>query len=109
MVRGAVLLVALSWGSAALAQDIPAPSLWSRSVRPQLDLGRSSFSLPVIDYQAPDGSRKQSRGIIIGRDIAPNATVGVGLFRMRLKSQEGAQVPPAGKSRKVALGVTIRF
>ncbi len=102
------LLLAAALGSPALGQKTPAPSLAQRS-EPDLQLGRGNFSLPVIDYRAADGTWKRGQGIIVGRDIARNATVGIGFFKMKPKSQEGTGAPLAGKSRKVAVGLSLRF
>lgn len=107
MSRGALLIVALTWAGPALAQGsslIPR----SYSVEPELQLGQGNFALPVIEYRAPDGSWKRSNGIIIGHDLAPNASVGVGFFRMKPKFQDPT-IPTAGKSKKVALGFSFRF
>lgn len=107
MVRAALVLVALSWPSASLAQQA-APQLQFRPTEPQLQLNGSNFALPVIDYQAPDGTLKRSHGIIIGRDISPNATVGLGVFKMTPKYSD-PNLPTAVKSRKIAVGFSLRF
>jgi hypothetical protein len=109
--RNALLIMALVSASPALAQEAAEPALHLRSVEPQLDLGRGNLSLPLIDYQAPDGTRKRGKGIIIGRDIAPNASVGIGVFKMKPKYEDpaGSNLPSAGKSTKVSLGFSLRF
>lgn len=76
---------------------------------PQLELSRGRFAIPTVDYRAPDGTWKHGNGIIVGRDISPSTTVGVGFFRMKPKSQEGTSTPLARKSHKVSLGVSVRF
>lgn len=73
-----------------------------------MQLGGNNFALPVIEYRAPDGTWKRSNGIIIGHDVSPNASVGLGFFKMKPKYQDPA-LPPVGKSRKVALGFSMRF
>lgn len=105
--RGALLIVAISWAGPGLAQGSALTS-HSYSVGPELQLAQGNFALPVIEYRAPDGSWKRSNGIIIGHDLAPNASVGVGFFRMKPKFQDPT-TPAAGKSKKVALGVSLRF
>ena len=106
--RRALLIVALLPVSPALAQKASAPALQPYDAEPQLQLGRSNFALPVVEYRAPDGSWKRSNGIVIGHDISPNATVGIGIFTMTPKYRDtGAQ--PVAKSRKVALGFSLRF
>ena len=109
--RGAVLIVALIWPSTALAQNVPNFVPRSYQVEPELKLDGGKFALPIVDYRAPDGTWKRSSGIIIGHDISPNATIGLGFFRMTPKSQEaaGANGPAPGKSKKVSLGFSLRF
>ena len=107
MIRGALLIVGLVSASPAFAQNVGA-SLRSPHVEPQLQLGPENFALPVIEYRAPDGTWKRSNGIIIGHDVAPNASVGLGFFKMKPKYQDPA-LPPVGKSKKVALGFSLRF
>ena len=107
MVRFALPVVALLAASPAIAQNV-APSLRTPHVEPQLHLGRNNFALPVIEYRAPDGTWKRSNGIIVGHDVSPNASVGLGFFKMKPKYQDPS-LPPVGKSRKVALGFSMRF
>ena len=109
MFRGALLMVGLCAASPALAQSLSDPSFRSTSDEPQLQLGPGNFALPVVEYRAPDGTLKVSHGIIIGRDVAPNARVGLGLFKMKPKYDEDSGLPTGKKSRKVALGLSLRF
>ena len=107
----------VAWALLALALAGPPPltlesdsnlTIDSRNAEPRLDLSRK-FALPQADYRAPDGTWKHGNGIIVGRDISPSTTVGVGFFRMKPKSQEGTSTPLARKSHKVSLGVSVRF
>lgn len=106
MVVAALLVMGLA-GAPVLAQasgngfSMPASE-------PQLDLTRK-FALPRADYRAPDGTWKHGDGIIVGRDISPNTTVGLGFFRMKPRSQEGMSSPPTRKSHKVSVGFSTRF
>ena len=105
------VLALLVLGLAAAPAHAP-PSGTAETIansEPQLDLNRGKFSIPTVDYRAPDGTWKHGNGIIVGRDVSPNAMVGVGFFRMKPKFQEGTNSPLARKSHKVALGVSIRF
>lgn len=107
--RRASLLIALFWASPGLAQTASfGPQFEPKLSEPDLQLGRSNFALPLIEYQAPDGTWKRSSGIIVGHEISPNATVGIGFFRMTPKYQDSTAAPQ-GKSRKVSVGVSIRF
>lgn len=110
MVRRAALVMALLWASPGLSQQGLGPSFSSTSSEPQLQLGERKFALPVVDYQAPDGSLKRSHGIIIGHDITPNASVGLGFFKIKPKYQDTTVPSPAGqKSKKMSLGLSLRF
>ena len=111
-VRSGVLLMALFWAPPGLAQQLSfGPSRELGSSEPKLELNGNNFALPVIDYRAPDGTWKRGQGIIIGRDISPNATVGIGFFRIKPKYEDSAtpRLPTAGKSKKVSLGLSLRF
>lgn len=99
-----LLLSLLVWASPAVAQQQVAATV---TAEPRVQIHK--FSLPVVDYRAPDGTWKRGNGIIVGRDVAPNATVGVGFFRMKPKSPEATETPFSGKSKKVAVGLTLKF
>ena len=109
MVRWVVLLTASAWASPALAQSAPGFALRSPHVEPRLHLGPGHFALPVVEYRAPDGTLKISHGIIIGHDVAPNARIGLGLFKMKPKYDEDSGLPTGKKSRKAAVGFSLRF
>jgi hypothetical protein len=110
MARCGLLIVALACASPALAQQHGAASIsHTYQSEPRLELGRTDFALPVVEYRAPDGTLKISQGIVVGRDVAPNARIGLGLFRMKPKYDEDSGLPAGGKSRKVALGLSLRF
>ena len=107
---GLALLVLGLAATPAFAPDTTAgPIIISHPSEPQLQLDHRSFAIPSVDYRAPDGTWKHGNGIIIGRDISPSTTVGIGFFRMRPKSQEVSSSPLARKSHKVSLGLSLRF
>ena len=108
--RVVLLIVALSSASPALAQQ-PEARGFSPLVQsePKLEIGKSDFALPVVEYRAPDGTIKISQGIFIGRDISPNARVGLGLFKVKPKYDEDSGLPTGSRSRKVALGIALKF
>ena len=108
LVRNALLVMALMGTAPAFAQQTVSSSILPQS-EPQLDLGENSFALPVVEYRAPDGTIKISHGIIVGRDISPNARVGLGLFKMKPKYDEDTGLPTGARSKKVALGFSLRF
>lgn len=106
--RGLLLLMTVVWASPALAQPDSRPLLPTTFVEPPLDLGKSSFGLPVTDYRSPVGTLKRSHGLIIGHEIDPNTSIGLGFFKMKPKG-DSPSVPFAEKSKKVALGISLRF
>ena len=105
----ALLVLGLTAAPALAPESSHAPAILSHPSEPQLQLDRGRFALPSVDYRAPDGTWKHGNGIIIGRDISPSTTVGIGFFRMRSKSQEVTNSPLARKSHKVSLGLSLRF
>ena len=109
--RGSLLIAMLLWAAPAVAQDPAFSAFKPQRSEPRLDVGRQNFSLPVVEYQAPDGRWKRSSGIIIGQDISPNATVGLGFFKMKPKYTDPAapNLPSGGKSKKVSVGLSMRF
>ena len=109
MVAWALLALGLAGAPAFVPGADPTLTIDSRTAEPQLDLARCKFALTSADYRAPDGTWKHGDGIIVGRDISPTTTVGIGFFRMKPRSQEGMASPPAGKSHKVSLGFSLRF
>jgi hypothetical protein len=106
-----LLLIGLTCSSGAFAQEPLGLINRLTHSEPQLELGRNSFALPIIEYRAPDGTWKRGQGIIIGRDIAKNATVGIGFFKMKPRYEDptATTTPTGGKSKKVSLGFSMRF
>ena len=106
------LLMLAALGSSAVSAAPPEGSLALNPPRmePQLNLGANQFALPIVDYKTPTGTWKRGKGIIIGREVAPNATIGLGVFKMKPKTEDGAaNAPFAGKSKKVAIGFSLGF
>ena len=109
--RYPLLVLAVLGSSPALAAQ-PGGSLALNTPRiePQLKLGANQFALPIVDYKTPTGTWKRGKGIIIGREVAPNASIGLGVFKMKPKTEDGAtNAPFAGKSKKVAVGISLGF
>jgi hypothetical protein len=104
-------LVPLTAGTAALAQS-------NQDFRISKTEQSESFGRPlsfrISEIVAPDGSRRQKRSIIAGVDVAPDTTVGIGLFDTmpRVKATGGTDPrldARAKKSRKAAVGLSFRF
>lgn len=108
MVGWALLLIA-SAGGPVLTHDNTPSFVVRTASEPKLHLDGSRFSLPVVDYQAPDGTWKHGNGIIIGREVSRNTTVGIGFFRSKPKNDEAGSAPMARKTKKVSVGVSWRF
>jgi len=66
---------------------------------------------PVQPSRIEAHERTTARHDIVGHDIAPNATVGIGFFKLKPRYDDPAAppTPNAGKSRKVSLGFSMRF
>ena len=88
---------------------------WRIPAEVEPEVGSRGLSLPVINYTAPDGSLKIRRGIIAGMRIAPNASLGIGLFETLPKDRRSHESPARPmqvkqrRSRKAAIGVTVSF
>ena len=79
-----------------------------------LQFRRHGFSFPVVEYVDERGARQQRKGIVASKMIAPDASVGIGLFETTPKSRGyWGDVPPNAaprRSRKVAsIGLNWRF
>jgi len=77
---------------------------------PPLTVPRRGFSLPVVEYTEPGGVRVQRRGIIASKELAPGASIGVGLLEFVPKSQGFSSEPDGVKrKRRAAVGLTVKF
>lgn len=71
------------------------------------------IAVRLTERIARDGPNRRERGILIGQDIAPNATLGLGL--LKLKSQKSSLSPDptvdgsVRGSRKAAVRLMIKF
>ncbi len=70
-------------------------------------------SLPILNYQEPNGSTIRARGIIVRHDVAPNISLGFGLMSLKPRrstlSPDPTIEPSARGSRKAAARLTIAF
>ena len=104
-------LVPLTAGTGALAHGV-------QDIRLAPPDQSESFSQPDLSFRnselvAPDGSRRQRRSIIAGVEVAPDTTIGVGLFDT-LPRARGTGADPrldarSKRSRKAAVGLSLRF
>lgn len=91
------------------------PDRWKIPVEAEPPISGAGVTLPVIDYTAPDGSLKLKRGIVAGMEVAPNATIGIGLFESMPKKSRGysqSENPmerTQKRSRKAAVGLSFSF
>ena len=78
----------------------------ARSARPDI-------SFRINELVEPDGSRRQRRAIVAGVEVAPDTTVGIGLFDTMPKARGTGADPRfdarAKRSRKAAVGLSLRF
>ena len=111
MARFATSMLAVSaWAAApAAAQNLPLSFVPDDE---PVHVRHRGFSFPTINYTAPTGETRQRKGILIGRQVAPNTLVGVGLFETAPKlkgyTPEGAEGRAKGK-RRAAVGLSLRF
>lgn len=116
----ALLLPLLFAAASAAAQSLDVAgkasgNRWKIPVEAEPRVGTRGLSLPVVNYTAPDGSLKLKRGIVAGMKVAPNATLGVGLFETlpkKKKSLDSTVNPMERKhrrSRKAAVGFSLSF
>ena len=112
MVALIAAMVPLSAGTGAFAQNLAGLRL--SPVDRTENFSRPDLSFRIGEIVTPDGSRRQRRGIIAGVEIAPDTTVGIGLFDTMPKARGAGGADPrldarAKKSRKAAVGLSFRF
>ena len=111
MARFATAILALSACAATPAAAQSLPLSFVPDDEP-VHVRQRGFSFPTINYTAPTGETRQRKGILVGRQVAPNTLVGVGLFetapRLRGYSPEAAEGRAKGK-RRAAIGMSLRF
>ena len=81
---------------------------------PPAQIERRGFSFPVIEYRGPDGVWQQRRGIIAGKRVAPGTVLGLGIFQTapKMRGYVGDvphNVAPRGKTRRAAVGLSLKF
>ena len=105
----AILVLSACASTPAAAQALPLSFVPDNE---PVHVRQRGFSFPTINYTAPTGETRQRRGILVGRQVAPNALVGVGLFetapRLRGYSPEATEGRAKGK-RRAAIGLSLRF
>ena len=71
------------------------------------------IALRVIERTEPSGSKTRQRGILLGEDIGPNVSVGLGLFSIKPRKSSLApdpQIEPSARaSKKASVRLTVRF
>ena len=98
----------------ALGQAQPNLSFMSLTSEPSpTAVGPSNFSFRVSDIVGEDGSRRKRRSIIAGVEVAPNTTLGLGLFDSLPKAKGKGPDPRldglSKRSRRAAVGMSFRF
>ena len=81
---------------------------------PPAQIERRGFSFPVVEYRGPDGVWQQRRGIIAGKQVAPGTVLGLGIFQTapKMRGYVGDvphNVAPRGKTRRAAVGLSLKF
>jgi hypothetical protein len=118
--RATAMLAVLAVAAVPAAAQQPEPASVDRyraliapALEPPLPDDGSGLSFRVQEQFQPDGTRHERRGIIAGFEVAPQTTVGLGLFetlpkRVVRSDEERLDVMPK-RSRKAALGLTLKF
>lgn len=114
-----IILLSLFLATPSMSQSldvsvIPTPyDLGQLSVQPQLTLKEPIIAPQLVERFEPDGARVRQRGIIVGKDIATNVTVGFGFVdRKTRKSSLSPNHQPDGRSRrsgKASVLVILKF
>ena len=93
---------------------IPTPyDLGRLSAQPQLTHKEPIIVPQLMEHFEPDGARVRQRGIIVGKDIAPNVTIGLGIAdRKPRRSSYYPNLQPDDGSRrsgKASLLLRLKF
>ena len=97
----------------ATAQSILSSPFATTNRDPPLSVSQRNFSFRVNEVIGADGSRRKRTAIIAGVEVAPDTTIGFGLFNSMPKARGRGPDPRldelAKKSRRAAVGMTFRF
>lgn len=90
------------------------PSLSRFSGAPPMQIEPRGFSFPIVDYAEPTGLFQQRRGIIAGKQVAPNTVLGFGIFQIAPKARGYIGDIPQGmappkRTRRAAIGLSMKF
>jgi hypothetical protein len=90
---------------------IPTPyDLGRPSAQPQLTHKKPFIVPQLVEHFEPGGARVRQRGIIVGKDIAPNVTVGFGVVDRTRRSRFYPHLQPDDSSRRSAkASMLLRF
>lgn len=72
---------------------------------------RRPLTMPVTDYVSADGRLQLRRGVVVGVDISPQTSFGLGIFEGAPKRRLGAPDPakPERRSKRAAVGFSLKF
>lgn len=94
-------------------EEEQSPYRLDSAVEKPMRMADPGLAFRVTDALQPDGTRKKSRGVIVGREVAEDVVVGLGVFEMTPKKQNQAGPSrfdgPTRRSRKAAVGMTFKF
>ena len=102
---------AIAQTSAAAPPALPNLTLVPRDAPPPVS--KRGLQIPITDYVDDKGTLQRRRGIIFGKEVGPNALIGLGVFdrapRVRSFVPEPEQNNAPRKSRGVAVGIKLGF
>jgi hypothetical protein len=106
-----VLALALGVAAPAAAEGVASPAQLGAAAAPEAK--PRGFAFPIIDEVAPTGETRQRRGILVSKQVAPGALLGLGLYesmpRLRTFLPEPGSDRSAKHKRRAAVGLTIGF
>jgi hypothetical protein len=100
-------------GAAPALAQFSANSFSTSNRDTALPVGPGNFSFRINEVVGQDGARRQRRSLIAGVEVAPDTTIGIGLFDTLPKARGRGPDPRldglSKRSRKAAVGMTFRF
>jgi hypothetical protein len=104
------------YGAGAQSPQPEMSSAWAVAIGDsgKIAPSRPGFSLPIVTYTEPDGALRMRKGIIAGKQVAPDTVLGVGLFESSPKARpllapENPMERRQRRSRNAAVGLKISF
>ena len=99
--------------SVVLAKPDAEPQAWRWTTEPSSRIDQSNFALPPTDQNYAGGPPAHQRGIMVGADVGPGTTIGLGLMSTKPRRSAFSPDPAldgrARGSRKAAVRLIMKF